>query len=673
MSNLAYRPDIDGLRALAVLSVVVFHVNPRLLSGGYLGVDIFFVISGYLIALLLFREQGDGSFSFANFYMRRVRRLFPALFVVLLSSLLFGAFSLFADEYERLGNHTFYAISFLLNFNLISEAGYFDVTSNAKPLLHLWSLSIEEQFYLLWPLLLVMIHKLRLNRLFVLVAFWSISCLFAIYLTKTNLNALYYHPVARFWELLIGVALAYWHYKCGEAIFFPKLDSAMVRNIFSLVGLFLVVGSLLIFNGKEPFYMLAALVPLLGVAAIIASGSGTIVGRMLSTRGMVFVGLISYPLYLWHWPLLSYIRIMESGNPPEWLLWCAAGIALLLAWLTFRLVERPIRHKKKNGRIAALVCAMLVLVVASRLVVAMDGFPHRPAIDYVQGIKKQMQREPEQNASCLQLFGNGDAPVYCRQNETGRKMIAIIGDSHAHVIFPGLAAAAAKKGYGTILLANSSCPPFIGAVTGRNNKEKNQCNSDIERILRAVEMDKRIVAVVIASRGPIYLAGKGFGPAEADYNYPPISSSRLESSVNAAPRKVFADGLIATVNRLHRGDLPIAYVLQVPEMGVPAQDLLNRPLTLTSRKHGYTVPYQEYHARMSEYREMIWHDVYPSLSFLRIVDAQPLFCRADYCSGFHEEQLFYADDDHLSILGSMMLAPLIMEALNLAGVPTMFF
>ena len=664
MAVITYRPDIDGLRALAVLSVVLYHISPTLLPGGFLGVDIFFVISGYLISLIIFREKASGTFSFSGFYLRRARRLFPSLGLVLATTLIIGYFSLFADEYKQLGQHASQAIIFLLNFQLMDEAGYFDVASHFKPLLHLWSLSIEEQFYLLWPLFLYWVFRLRLQLALIILLLGIGSYVYSIYLLETNPDALYFHPLARFWELLLGTALAYWHDKYGMNQLPGWLDNHSTRNVFSLVGLALIFWAFWAFNSAKPHPGPLTLIPLLGVVAIIASGGAAMVNRFLAIRLVVFIGLISYPLYLWHWPLLSFVRIMESGTPPEWLLWVVAGFSVILAWLTYVLVERPIRYGISIRRaVGSMTAIMIVLFVAARGVVVEDGFPGRGSLLYMKEAEAQMKREPRQDDSCISLFEPDSAPVYCRQHNPGKNMIAIVGDSHAHVLFPGVAELAAAKGYGTLLLANSGCPPLLGAVTGRNAKEKDTCMNNIENILSKINNDPRIFDVILATRGPIYITGEGYGAAEASYAHPPIASYRLSPMISDnSPERAFLGGLERTVARLIKDGKTVTYFLQPPELGVPARNCLGRPLTLFSKQE-CTVALSEYEQRMQVYRKLVG-SVQREIGSFKVVDPKPLLCDQGTCSGKIDGVLLYADDDHLSIKGSKYVAPLIMTALG---------
>jgi peptidoglycan/LPS O-acetylase OafA/YrhL len=666
VKTLKYRSDIDGLRAVAVISVVLFHIAPKNLPGGFLGVDIFFVISGYLISLIVFREQETSTFSLANFYLRRALRLFPALAIVLLATIVFGAFTLFADEFQRLGKHALSAIVFVLNFQLTNESGYFDVASDSKPLLHLWSLSVEEQFYLVWPALLILLGQLRWRIGMCIGMLIVVSFAYAIYIASRNLDALYFNPFARFWELLLGAALASYHYRFGVNALPSWLDHPWKRNLLSFVGLSSIFSALFLFGGKVSHPGAVTLIPTLGVTAVIASGSGSVGSRFLAIKPLVWIGLISYPLYLWHWPLLSYIRIMESGSPDESLLWYGAGAALLLAALTNRFIEQPFRQSRRvRPTMVGLGSIMVVLFLASLGVVVSKGFPDRPAIRNVKAAEAQMKREPPTDESCLSNFPPGTAPTYCRQHNPMSPMIAIVGDSHAHVLFPGVSENAALKGYGTLLLANSGCPPLVGAVTGRNEHEKISCKRRIDSILNAIAKDRRIVAVVLATRGPQYLTGTGFGPAEANYNDPPIASSEnIDATDTPSPYDVFSRGLKESVTRFNQRGLRVVYVLQVPELGVPAQNCILRPLTFTENKVGCYVNLSVYQERMRDYWALVAKlALKVDTEFFSVVDSGPVFCDSSRCSGVSDGQLLYADDNHLSVLGSKKLAPIILQTL----------
>ncbi len=353
--NAHYRPDIDGLRAVAVSSVLIFHAFPSRLPGGFVGVDIFFVISGFLISGIIFQGLERGKFSFVEFYSRRIRRIFPALLLVCAACLIFGWFSLMPDQFRQLGKHVVGGSLFSSNFVLLHESGYFDSDSARKPLRHLWSLGIEEQYYLLWPALLYLCRKRASATIVLLIALALISFGFNLQLTASDRSAAYYLPLTRFWELMIGSGLAYWaRAKTGAGIggrwpisarFGPHL-----ANVISILGVAAILLSLAVINERKPFPGWWALLVCAGAALIIGAGSQAWINRkILGSRPFVWIGLISYPMYLWHWPLISFGEIMS--NKPS-IAYRAAALAatVALAWLTYSFVELPLRHGKAAPR-----------------------------------------------------------------------------------------------------------------------------------------------------------------------------------------------------------------------------------------------------------------------------------------------------------------------------------
>jgi len=313
-SDLAYRPDIDGLRAVAVLSVIGFHAGVRWFPGGYAGVDIFFVISGFLITSIILRQLAEDRFSFADFYARRCKRIFPALIIVLAAVFAFGWMFLLPNEYERIGKHIVAGAGFVSNFAFWLESGYFDSAAGTKPLLHLWSLGIEEQFYLLWPPLLLWVWKRKPDALAVAIGLASIS--FAINVMLVSLwqaTDMYFLPPIRFWELLVGSALAYAHlFRREELEHLLKRATAgvpgsrlvSIENIQATIGLALIAVAVVVLDKRTLFPGWWALAPTIGAGLLISAGPRAWINRkLMANRVVVFIGLISYPLYLWHWPL----------------------------------------------------------------------------------------------------------------------------------------------------------------------------------------------------------------------------------------------------------------------------------------------------------------------------------------------------------------------------------
>ncbi|KFC67796.1 acyltransferase family protein [Massilia sp. LC238] len=436
--HLAYRRDIDGLRAVAVLSVVLFHAFPAVLRGGFIGVDIFFVISGFLITSILLRELEAGSFSFAGFYARRVRRIFPALVLVLGSCLAFGWLALFPDEYQQLGKHVVGGAGFAANFFYWAQVGYFDTAADTKPLLHLWSLGIEEQFYILWPVVLLLGWRLRMNLL-------AVAAVLALASFAVNLGgiadhptATFYSPASRAWELLLGAGLACLHARPGAAA--SRL--AVAPNLLSWLGAALLAAGLALITREDPFPGWRALLPALGALLLIGAGPQAWLNRvLLSNRLMVWIGLVSYPLYLWHWPLLSFAQIVESRTPAPAIRAAAVLLAVLLAWLTYRVVERPLRGGSGRGKVAALSALMLACAATGGYIYLNDGLPTRkPVQDNLANQKALVLVEDKANAeACKKRYGFDSTYEYCLQADVARDpTVVLVGDSHAYHVVAGL-------------------------------------------------------------------------------------------------------------------------------------------------------------------------------------------------------------------------------------------
>lgn len=395
-----YRSDIDGLRAIAVLSVVGFHAFPSLVKGGFVGVDIFFVISGYLISTIIFENLDRNAFSFREFYARRVKRIFPALLLVLIASLAVGWFALFADGYRELGKHVLGGAGFVSNLVLWSESGYFDSAAATKPLLHLWSLGIEEQFYIFWPLLLWFGWRRRLNLLAIAIAVAALSFADNLAQVRSDGVAAFYSPQTRFWELMVGSVLAYlqlfhrtalarshprWDRWAARAVssINARIGANKARNVQSLIGAGLVLAGISLTSRGKPFPGYWALLPTMGAVLIISAGKQAWVNRtLLSNRVMVWFGVISYPLYLWHWPILSFQQIIEGVPATRMFRVGAVAGSILLAAATYYFLERPVRfggHGK--AKTTVLVAAMLMLAAAGYGIFLADGLPKRRVVD----------------------------------------------------------------------------------------------------------------------------------------------------------------------------------------------------------------------------------------------------------------------------------------------------
>ena len=459
--NQNYRPDIDGLRAIAVSSVLVFHTFPQFLPGGFVGVDIFFVISGFLISSIIFAGLDRGTFSILDFYGRRIRRILPALFLVLVVSFVLGWFLLFGDEYRELGKQMAGGAGFVSNFVLWAESGYFDKAATTKILLHLWSLAIEEQFYIVWPPLLILSWKYRRAVPVLIVAALVLSFAVNIWLTSQHDGAAaFYSPLSRAWELMAGCALALLKRRGW------RVQPANAGSVASL-GLLLLIASFVLIGDTRAFPGWWAVLPVLGAFLLIAAGPDAWPNRrILGHWAFVAIGLVSYPLYLWHWPLLTFARIYESTTLPRSIRVAALALSLAAAVATYRFIELPIRHSARpTTKAFALLALVTVMGTLGLFCYGMNGFPgtgfrdpQREAfIDYFDnrgakwkfgtrlGLAEKFRLECDfynldlyrrQQATSVPL--PGIAPSCTERDPGKRHAVMLWGDSHAQHLYWGL-------------------------------------------------------------------------------------------------------------------------------------------------------------------------------------------------------------------------------------------
>jgi len=425
--NHKYRADIDGLRAVAILCVVGFHAFPHGLAGGFIGVDIFFVISGFLITTILLESLARGDFSFIAFYARRIRRIFPALIAVFAFSIIFGWFFLLPYEYKQLGKHMAGAAVFASNFMLWNESGYFDTLAEAKPFLHLWSLGVEEQFYIFYPLALWLAWKRRFSLLAVTALIMLVSFGVNMWTYKADPVADFYSPLTRVWELMLGSTVAYmllYPPGCLAALARKREQMAHARDIQSFLGAALLGMGLAFITKEQLFPGWRALLPTIGAALLISAGTQAWVNRLLSKRVFVWVGLVSFPLYVWHWTLLSFARIVYTKTPPPDIRLAVVLLSFFLAWLTYRFIEKPIRYGKHHTKkTIALSLLLAVLGCVGYAIYAKNGMETRAWVADTALVKLNPDAEGEYVWSEITKL---DLQPFAKNQ---KKKILVIGDS----------------------------------------------------------------------------------------------------------------------------------------------------------------------------------------------------------------------------------------------------
>ncbi len=542
------------------------------------------------------------------------------------------------------------------NLALWSEAGYFDNSGETKPLLHLWSLGIEEQFYIVWPLLLWLAWKRKFNFLTIMVPVAIVSFSLNIRGVKQDAVAAFYSPQTRFWELLSGSLLAWVTiYKKGayEGIKSkldgwlcvamhkraPEADGKTLANVLSFVGLFLLAYGFWRINRESSFPGKWAVVPVLGAVLLISAGPKAWMNRhVLSNRLVVWFGLISFPLYLWHWPLLSFARIVESEVPSRNIHIAAVVLSVLLAWLTFKLVERPIRFGGHNKvKVTVLVVLITVIGCVGYNTYSRDGYPLRASVKRYVDNKNELLLTPAIDNECLDYVGKKSPPFsFCKFTNVGAKeTVAVIGDSHAYVAYTGMADFLKKRNVNTVLLANSGCPPLIAVPFGKTESDRSSCDNRINELIDILLRRKDIKNILLFTRGALYLTGTEPVTGKADVMkgaYISVDEYKL--------------GLQRTIDRLVAAGKKVFYVTENPELGVTPKACLVRPLRLNAID--CRVDISSVLSRQKDYL-----DIVKSLSNATVVDSLKAFCPSNKCIVFDTDgALLYADDDHLSVAGS---------------------
>jgi peptidoglycan/LPS O-acetylase OafA/YrhL len=628
--SIAYRADIDGLRGLAILMVVVFHAFPELFPGGFVGVDVFFVISGFLITSILQHEMQADRWSLRSFYARRILRIFPALVLVLLACLAAGWHTLLAQEYMQLGKHLGLGAVFLSNIGLWWEAGYFDKASEAKPLLHLWSLAIEEQFYIVWPLLLWVILRCRLPATRIVAALACISLLLSIWWVWSDPTQAFYSPASRSWELLAGGSLAS----------HPNIFQSLRSSVRGLALAVLLVATMLL-SAKMSFPGGIALLPVFASMVLIGVPSTQQwVDRLLGHPWAVALGKVSYPWYLWHWPLLSFAYIVESGHVSVGLRLGLVFASLILAILTYRLWEQPLRRLPRRMVISLLLISMLIIGLLGKNIYDRHGLErirHKNLIqldqasglDFLDFEKQGLITE----ARCEKPFKFPERDV-CLQARLDIPVSAVVlGDSHAVHAFWGLAKAFDAQGLNLAVRGKGGCVPVMGVKAGHGATE---CERHMETTLRDIAADPLVHAVALVFRGR-YLTQQS-------------SMEELQD---------FENKLDVTLAVLQSAGKRVYYFLPVVEPGFdPRLCMGTLPL---GRKPPYSCVIDKIadDLKSEALRASAMH-VLARWMQVRVVDPNTMLCPGGRCSILQGDHSLFKDDNHLSKAGSLLLS----ESLN---------
>ncbi|WP_162932448.1 acyltransferase family protein [Solimonas sp. K1W22B-7] len=635
-SHLSYRPEVDGLRAIAVMAVILFHAKLRGFNGGYIGVDVFFVISGYLITSILIGEHQRGAYSLLRFYERRARRILPALFFVLLCCLPFAWALMTPSQMKGFSQSVVATSAFASNIYFWLSSGYFSTLSEEKPLLHTWSLGVEEQYYIFFPLLLALLWRYGSRRLVATLAFLAVgSFALGIWGAARDASGVFYLAPTRVWQLLAGSLIAFAGIS-GTSRPLPPLAG----NALSLFGLVLILASIHYFGAETPFPSLVSLAPVLGSVLVLAfARQGTLAARILSLRPMVGIGLVSYSAYLWHQPVLAFLRLYEADLHSLAIRLGAVALSLGLAYISWRFVETPFRDRRKFSTRYIFTAAGVGTAVAIAIGMAgylSKGFSSRfdPQARAVMASAKSSPKRMACHTDGPRYLDPKLACTYFKEPVTW----AALGNSHVTEPAYALAQRLESLDQGLLQLSYSGCPPAFTYQA--------ECTEWLHKAVERIETDKSVQNVLVAYRYTSALFG------EQTQSYPRIPTHILFRLPGMTPEQsmdAYWASFQAVLERLQGAGKRVFVILPIPELDRSIEE------KVWAGNHGaadYTVgtSMDYYRARnafiLGKFRQLPWSD--------RLVPVDPTtqLCDATRCYAVIDGQAMYFDDHHLSLAGA---------------------
>ena len=638
-----YRAEIDGLRALAVVPVILFHAGFELFSGGFVGVDVFFVISGYLITTILIEDIENKRFSIVNFYERRARRILPALLFVMLVCIPF-AWMWMPPNQMRDFSQSLVAVSlFASNILFWLESGYFDTATEMKPLLHTWSLAVEEQYYVLFPIFLILAWRFGKNRVFwMIVVMAAISLLVSEWGWRNQATVNFYLAPTRAWELFAG----------SIAAFIVQKRGVQKNNWLALLGLSAIVFSIFFYNETKPFPSVYALVPVLGVVLLLLyADKETLASKLLSTKGFVGIGLISYSAYLWHQPLFAFARIKSLNKPSIALMAILVVASFLLAHFSWKYIEAPFRNKARISR------KKIFLTAASgMLMFAALGFIGHKTNGFFDYITTQHQRDilktalPSPRRQDCHTIGE-DYLTYSESCEyfSNNTTVAVFGDSHAVELAYALAEELESEGQGVKHLSFSGCVPIYGINQGledfTNVKGIEDCASWTEQAINGLIADERINTVIISFRIAYSLYGGRRN------TYPHLTDERGDEN-----RRKIWNSLVAMIQKLEEAGKQTVFVQQAPE--------LPRSIDFLVLTNDDTFAEGVSRSWWRERTSFVYENIDDLNNITDVVDLADLFCDQETCFSVIANEALYFDYHHMSIAGARRAAQVIIPLIR---------
>ncbi|MDB6143795.1 MAG: acyltransferase [Pseudomonas sp.] len=668
---LIYRPEIDGLRAIAVLAVIFFHAKFKGFSGGFIGVDIFFVISGYLITSIIVAELQAKRFSLLTFYERRARRILPALFVMMLVCVPLAWIYLDAPDLRGFCKSLIAVPTFSSNILFWKETGYFDTTSELKPLLHTWTLAVEEQYYLLFPLFLMASWKLGLKRIALLLAVVAAAGLFMAQQGATNDSAaVFYLLPTRAWELLVGSFIAFHFARRVRPRVVGSNPLFWINQTASIAGVLLIGYALFAFDENTAYPGVNALFPTLGAALIIAfARPQTLVCRVLSQGAVVRVGLISYSAYLWHHPVFAFARNISIVEPSVLTMFMLCVLSLALAYLSWRFVEQPFRNKNTFNRVQILklsASGSMLLIGIGLVGYLNNGFENRFSGDATISTSFA---EPTLRDHCDTHYdGKGWDIDFCLFGDPLKSSspdIAVFGDSHAEALLPAFDSAGKNTGQSVAHIGLGGCPPLLGVDVARGSYDAGVCENLAEREFEYVKQH-HIKRVFLVSRWTLYTDGDD-NRARKIGNF--LVAKGHQDTTRETSRAVFEDGLATTLDAYKAIGAQVYIVEQVPQQLVTPKNIYyrlssDRSLSTTQKLalvRTVSVP-KQHNDELQRFTRQLF-DADSAVYHINLIVLDDAFCQNDVCL-LGDTHSYYKDYNHLNQRGATLLTGKITEILS---------
>jgi len=665
-----YRPDIDGLRAIAVISVIFYHAdnsfnNLKILPGGFIGVDIFFVISGFLITSIILKELNEtGTFSFKNFYLRRVKRIIPVLLLVFITTFPFIWLFFIPTSFLDFSKSLISSLFFLSNYHFYFSGELYDAESSLlKPLMHTWSLSIEEQYYIIFPLILTIVFKFFRKNLFkVFVLLFLISFVSMIFTFQKNESLAFFSFFARFWELILGGITAILYYK-------KKNSHKFNDSIYSFLGLLIIFYSIFFYNDSTKSPYISTLFPVFGTSLVIYfNNKSGFIYKILSLKYLVFLGLISYSLYLWHYPVFAIGRTTEFfGDGVSKKLFI---ITFFLSLISYYIIEKPIKKKRFNNYkiFISLLSFYFLLILLS--LASING-----KIEAVRGdVLKNLfiGNETSNLTVCKDEKVNQDG--YCVFNPKKNRTLILIGDSHMQTLEKPLLEFSNKNKFKLVILNRSTCFYFLDLDVIIKNRLSN-CTAKYQEERRKIILSQSNATVIMGGRTPHYLSGENFDNLEGGGDNTKIKGFFYKMNNDPISKQsnnntLINNSLNKTINDLQANNIKVLLVYPIPEVGWNVSKKLITRLALSSEglkgiflSNPLTTSHKVFLERSNNIYKL--YNNVDNENILRIYPERVL-CNTlvkDRCITHDESNVFYIDDDHLSYDGAKLIVNKIKDAL----------